>query len=206
MSGGFSNTDSIPAGQPADPYTAKNIQDPSLKEKVEDLVNFVNRCKFCMMATKTDDGLLVSRCMALAGKEGHGVDFIFHANSESGKTDDLKANSDVNLGFLNNSGEWASISGHASIETDRDIVHKYYSPALKAWIGDLGDGKHDGGPDDPRVVVIKVKSQTIQYAVSRHTAIGGAIEFAKGVITGEAPQVNKLRHLDESELQQARSA
>jgi len=85
-------------------------------------------------------------------------------------------------------------------------VHKYYSPALKAWIGDLGDGKHDGGPDDPRVVVIKVKSQTIQYAVSRHTAIGGAIEFAKGVITGEAPQVNKLRHLDESELQQARSA
>ncbi|KAI7564415.1 hypothetical protein KC346_g12372, partial [Hortaea werneckii] len=76
---------------------------------------------------------------------------------------------------------------------------------LKAWVGDLGDGKHDGGPDDPRIVVIKVTSKTAQYAVSRRTAIGGAIEVAKGVLTGEAAQVNKLRHLDEQELQTARS-
>lgn len=62
----FSNTDT--GSQSADPYTAKNIQDPSLKEKVEDFVNFVDKCKFCMMTTKTSDGLLASRCMALAGK------------------------------------------------------------------------------------------------------------------------------------------
>ena len=138
-------------------------------------------------------------------QEGH-VDFIFHANSESGKTNDLDANPDVNLGFLNNSGEWASVSGHASIETDRDTVHKYYSPALKAWMGDLGDGKHDGGPDDPRVVVIRVKSKTIQYATSRKNPVAAAVEFAKGVVMGEAPQLNKLRHLSEEELQQARSS
>jgi len=200
----FSNTDT--GSKPADPYTAKNIQDPSLKEKVDDLVSFVSRCKFCMMTTQTSDGLLASRCMALAGKEGNGVDMIFHANSESGKTDDLEAHPEINLGFLNNSGEWASISGTASIETDREKVHKWYSPALKAWIGDLGGGKHDGGPDDPRVVLIKVKSKTAQYAVSRNTAIGSTIELVKGVVTGEAPQVNKLRHLDEQELQQARSS
>ncbi|RMX73663.1 hypothetical protein D0869_13376 [Hortaea werneckii] len=198
----FSNTDT--GNKPADPYTATNIQDPGLKEKVEDLVNFVSRCKFCMMTTETPNGLLASRCMALAAKEGHGVDYIFHANSESGKTDDLAAHKSVNLGFLNNSGEWASISGTATVETDREKVHQYYSPALKAWLGDLGDGKHDGGPDDPRIVVIKITSKTAQYAVSRRTAIGGAIEVAKGVLTGEAAQVNKLRHLDEQELQTAR--
>jgi len=200
----FSNTDT--GDKAADPYTAKNIQDPSLKEKVDDLVAFVDRCKFCMMTTNTSHGELASRCMALAAKEGNGVDFIFHTNTESGKTDDLEAHPEINLGFLNNSGEWASIAGTASIETDREKVHKYYSPALKAWIGDLGDGKHDGGPDDPRVALIKVKSKTVQYAVSRNTAIGSAIEFAKGVVTGEAPQVNKLRHLGEEELQQARSS
>ncbi|KAK3111723.1 hypothetical protein LTR53_012730 [Teratosphaeriaceae sp. CCFEE 6253] len=199
----FSNTDT--GSKPADPYTAKNLQEPPLKEKVDDLVAFTDRAKFCMMTTKNNEGHLASRCMALAAKEGNGVDYIFHANSESGKTNDLHANPDVNLGFLNNSGEWASVSGSASIETDREMVHKYYSPALKAWMGDLGDGKHDGGPDDPRVVLIKVKSATIQYAVARKTAIGGAIELAKGVITGEAPQVNKLRHLSEEEIQQARS-
>nr|POE48076.1 protein bli-3 [Quercus suber] len=200
----FSNADT--GSKPADPYTAKNFEEPSLKEKVEDLGAFVDKSKFCLMTTHTADGKLVTRAMALAAKEGNGVDFIFHANSESGKTDDLEANSEVNLGFLNNSGEWASISGDAKIVTERETVRKYYSPALKAWLGDLGDGKHDGGPEDPRIIVIKVVSKTVQYAVSRNTAIGSTIEMVKGVITGEAPAVNKLRHLDESELQKVRAS
>ena len=138
-------------------------------------------------------------------QEGNGIDLIFHANTESGKTDDLQSDPDINLGFLNNSGEWASISGKAEIVTDRGLVHKYYSPALKAWIGDLGDGKHDGGPDDPRVCVIKVNAITAQYATSKKTAVGGFVEFAKGVTTGEAPSVNKLRYLDQKDLDQWRS-
>ncbi|KAK5169119.1 uncharacterized protein LTR77_006428 [Saxophila tyrrhenica] len=198
----FSNADT--GSKPADPYTEKNYQEPSLKEKVDDLAAFVDKCKFCMMTTKTQDGLLASRCMALAAKEGHGIDYIFHTNTESGKTDDLAANSSINLGFLNSSGEWASISGTASVETDREKVKTYYSPALKAWLGDLGDGTHDGGPEDPRIGLIKITSETAQYAVSGKTMIGSAIEVAKGVMTGEAPAVNKLRHLSESELKQAR--
>ena len=108
----------------------------------------------------------------------------------------------MNIGFINNSGEWASISGHASIETDRAIIEKHYSPALKAWLGDLGDGKHDGGPTDPRIGIIRVKARTVQYATSRGTAIGGLVEVAKGMVTGEAPSVNKLRHISEAEIQQ----
>ena len=177
-----------------------------------------------MMTTQTSDGLLASRCMALAAKvgnnsvagtvslsltilqEGNGIDLLFHSNSESGKTDDIKeGGSEVNLGFLNSSGEWASISGKATIETDRNLVKQYYSPALKAWLGDLGDGKHDGGPEDPRIVMIKVTTHTAQYATSKRTAIGGFVELAKGVATGETPNVNKLRQLSEHEVQQWRS-
>lgn len=144
--------------------------------------------------------------MALAATEGNGIDLIFHSNSESGKTDDIKDGSnEVNVGFINSSGEWASISGKASIIVDRDTVKKYYSPALKAWIGDLGDGKHDGGPEDPRIAVLKVQTQTVQYAISKKTAIGSFFELAKGVATGEAPSVNKLRHLSEQEVSQWRS-
>lgn len=36
----FSNADT--GSKPADPYVAKNIQDPDLKEKVEDLANYVD--------------------------------------------------------------------------------------------------------------------------------------------------------------------
>jgi general stress protein 26 len=137
-------------------------------------------------------------------QEDNGIDFIFHTNTESGKTDDLQEHSEINLAFLNPSGEWASISGTASIETDRSRVEKYYSPSLKAWLGDLGDGKHDGGPQDPRIGLIKVTSKTAQYATSRRTAIGGAVEFAKGVVTGETAQVNKLRHIEANEIEQCK--
>lgn len=63
----FSNTDT--GDKPADPYKEKNLEDPSTKEKIDDLVAFVEKSKFCMMTTRiAPKGLLVSRCMALAGK------------------------------------------------------------------------------------------------------------------------------------------
>lgn len=64
----FSNADT--GSKNADPYTEKNLQkDTPLKEKVEDLITFVEKQKFCMMATRIgSSGLLVSRCMALAAK------------------------------------------------------------------------------------------------------------------------------------------
>jgi len=200
----FSNTDT--GSKPADPYTAKNKDEVPLKEKVEDLIHFADKQKFCLLTTITPEGQVATRCMALAGKENNGIDFIFHTNTESGKTDDLEANPQVNLGFLASSGEWASISGKASVVTDRAEVKKHYSSHLKVWLGDLGDGKHDGGPEDPRIGVIKVHSSTIQYATSRRTAIGGAVEVAKSFVTGETAQVNKLRHINEQEIQQWRSS
>lgn len=63
----FSNADT--GDKPADPYKATNKTEPELKEKVEDLVAFIERCKFGMMTTRIESsGLLVSRCMALAAK------------------------------------------------------------------------------------------------------------------------------------------
>lgn len=56
--------------QPMDPYKTKNLEDPPLPQKVEDLVAFVNQIKYGMLTTKlsTDKDLLQSRCMALAGE------------------------------------------------------------------------------------------------------------------------------------------
>lgn len=197
----FSNTDT--GNKTADPYTAQNKQEPSLKEKVDDLFTFIDKTKICLLTAQTaGSDLLTSRAMALAAKEGNGFDLLFHTNTESGKTDDLQTHPSVNIGFINNSGEWASISGHATIETDRSVVKKHYSPALKAWIGDLGDGKHDGGPEDPRIGIIRVKASTVTYAVSNSTTLGSFVELAKGVATGQPPNVNKLRELTESEIQQ----
>lgn len=139
-------------------------------------------------------------------QEGGGIDLIFHTNTESGKTSDIDSDPHINVSFLNASGEWASISGTSSIITDRDVIKKYYSPSLKAWLGDLGDGKHDGGPEDPRIGIIKVETKTATYALVRKSAISRGVEIAQGLVTGKAASVNRLREISEQEVATWRSS
>lgn len=73
-------------------------------------------------------------------------------------------------------------------------------------MGDLGDGKHDGGPEDPRIGVIRVNTKTATYAVVRKNAVSRCIEIAQGVVTGKAASVNKLREISEQEVQTWRSS
>ncbi|KAI1496641.1 putative BLI-3 blue-light-inducible Bli-3 protein [Biscogniauxia marginata] len=202
----FSNTDT--GNKQADPYKAANQDvDVSTDEKFQSLDKFVSSCKFGMMTTRDpSSGRLVSRCMAIVAKEKGGVDHLFFTNTESHKTDELRGDPHVNISFLDSSGQWASISGTASIETDRALVERYYNPALKAWLGDLGDGTHDGSEKDPRIGVIRVKMGTATYAVTDKTILGRAAEVARGTLTGDAASVNKLREIDASEVRAWRAA
>lgn len=99
-SSGYPHTDT--GSKPADPYREANLDHASLKERVEGLVQFIEGHKFCLMTTRQmDTGYLVSRCMAVAAREG--IDLLFHTNTESGKTDDLVGDPHVNIGFLKES-------------------------------------------------------------------------------------------------------
>jgi len=194
--------------KPADPYKAKNIdQEASIKKKVEDLSTFITSCKFGMMTTRDETtGALVSRCMALAAKENDGIDLIFHTNTSSGKTSNLESDPHTNISFLTPSGEWASVSGTSIVDTSRASVKKYYTPTLKAWVGDLGDGKHDGGPEDPRIGVIRVETKTATYSLQKGTVVGRAVEVAKGVVGGKTADVMRLVELDEGEIETWRAS
>ncbi|KAI1421960.1 bli-3 [Xylaria sp. FL1777] len=206
MSTTFSNTDT--AGKPADPYTRANKDTAvTTQDKIDALDKLVDTCKFGMLTTRDQaSGKLVSRCMAVAAEENNGVDYLFFTNTESHKTDELKSDPHVNIAFLDSSGQWASIAGTADIETDRGIIKKYYSPTLKAWMGDLGDGKHDGSENDPRIAVIRVKMTTATYAITDRTILGRVAEVAKGIVTGEQANVNKIREITEDEVKARRAA
>lgn len=80
------------------------------------------------------------------------------------------------------------------------MIRKYYSPTLKAWLGDLGDGVHDGSENDPRIGIIRVKTQSITYAVTDKMLLGRLAEVARGTLTGEVASVNKLREIGEDEI------
>ncbi|KAJ5901813.1 hypothetical protein N7495_002341 [Penicillium taxi] len=189
--------------RPVDPFTAQSSEDPPLPQKIEDLVDFISEVKFGMLTTKQSDGpFLTSRSMALAAKENGGVDLIFHTNLFSGKVMDLNAHpQETNMSFLDPiNGAWASISGTASVIADPAIVQKHYSPTLKAWIGDLGDGVHDGGPTDPRIGVIKLEAKLATHNVVRKGLIGRAVETVKGAVQGNVPAINGIRELSLEEL------
>jgi len=80
----FSNADT--GNKPEDPYKEKNIDHASIKDKVEDLSEFVSACKFGMMTTRDgSSGALVSRCMALAAKVLLPSNSLFRSNIFAGK-------------------------------------------------------------------------------------------------------------------------
>ncbi|CAG8955337.1 hypothetical protein HYFRA_00011321 [Hymenoscyphus fraxineus] len=195
-------------GKPLDPYKAKNLdQEPGIKEKIEDLCTFIEKSKFGMMTTRdAESGKLVSRCMALAETDRESLKLLFHTNAESHKAAEIETNPQINISFLNSSGEWASLSGVSKVITDTEFVKKHYSSALKAWVGDLGDGVHTGGPEDPRIGIIEVTVRSITYALAKGTAVSRMVEVGKGMVTGNVADVNKLREIGEGEIETWRSS
>ncbi|KAJ6781346.1 hypothetical protein PWT90_02757 [Aphanocladium album] len=196
----FSNTST--GDKPADPYTTANV-DSSVDgpQKIKDFTEFITSSKFGMLTTRqTGSSRLVSRSMALAGTESNGVDLVFQINTESGKTDDIASDPDVNVSFLNAKGSWASVAGHAAMVTDRDEVKKYYTPLLRAWLGDLEDGVHDGSENDPRIGLIKLKTETVTHNLAEHGALATAAKVTSAAIKGKPAEVNSLRHISEDEI------
>jgi general stress protein 26 len=225
-------TNTSTGNHPVDPYKSKNFEDPPLPQKIEDLTTFISQVKFGMLTTKQSDGdYLASRCMALAAQVWHfqtsiysnikqshvltsvptqengGIDLIFHTNLFSGKAMDLAAHpQETNMSFLDpSSGAWASISGTASIISDSETVEKYYSPMLKAWIGDMGDGVHDGGPKDPRIGVIRLEAKLATHNVTHKGLLGRAYDTVKGAVQGNVPSINGIRELTKEELAECMS-
>ncbi|KAK6507367.1 hypothetical protein TWF481_005803 [Arthrobotrys musiformis] len=109
------------SGKPADPYKEKNLDtETSVEGKVNGLIEFVTKCKFGMMTTRDSvSGMLVSRCMAIAGTE-NGIDLIFHTNTATGKSNELSSDPHVNVSFVKDSVSRIPAS-HFSVEANVGI-------------------------------------------------------------------------------------
>lgn len=96
--------------------------------------------------------------MAVAKRTG--PDFLFIANANSQKFDDLKHSSIANLYFHSSKQDWISVTGEAVVASNEDArIKELYSKTVSAWFGDLGDGVHTGGPEDPRMKLIEVQAK-----------------------------------------------
>jgi len=187
----------------SDPYAAKASKNATPEEKISEVKDIIKSSKFAMLTTRATDGVLHSRAMSPASDKGLVFDFI--ANNESGKFDELSHDPSVNVAWSDtSSSNWVSLAGRAKVIDDRAYIKEIWNPMTKAWFGDLGDGKHTGNYDDPRVSVIQVTPQEIRYWIKTSTAVGMAYEVTKGAITGSVAAPGALKVVTASELEAAR--
>ncbi|KAJ9658935.1 hypothetical protein H2201_007585 [Coniosporium apollinis] len=189
-----------------DPSVAKQWDDSSSTEtKFNDLYAITDKLKVCLLGTYRKGIGPVSRSMAVGKRVG--PDFLFLANKHSQKFSDLEANQETQITFQNSSSQdWVSISGTATAADNSDPrIKELYNPGVSAWFGDLGDGKHDGTPNDPRMALIEIKAKYISYWKAQVGFLGYAKEVAQAAITGKVADVGVQRHMMEDEIEQERS-
>jgi general stress protein 26 len=174
-------------------------EDVPTEKKVADLYKLVEGIETAMFTTRRADGHLVSRPMATQARS-EGADFWFATDIETHKLDELEADPHVNLSFYRDrTREWVSVSGTARLVRERSKIHELYQPDWRAWFGDEG-GARDGGPDDPRIVLLAVDADSVVYMVSDTPRPVVLFEVVKGIITGQQPHTGETRVITDSEL------
>ena len=167
--------------------------------KLKELYELISEIEIAMMTTRNLQGLLVTRPMDTQ-EQNDGGDLWFVTNIEHHKVDELLRDPDICLGYYNPStSEWVSVSGRARISQDRAKIRELYKPDWRAWFPDEG-GERDGGPDDPRFALIFVDAQTAHYQKSKHSRPRALFEYAKGLVTGDQPDIGREEHLDQEDL------
>jgi general stress protein 26 len=171
-----------------------------LEKKLDDLYKLIDGIETAMVTTRRADGHLVSRAMATQRRTS-GTDLWFVTNIESEKFEEIARDPHVNVSYYKErTREWVSVSGRAILSRDRDLIDELYAPDWKMWFGDEGDGKHNGGPHDPRIGLILVEADTVHYSKKDRTTPMVLFQMAKAMITGEPPKVADLREIGPDEL------
>ena len=174
-----------------------DMTDKPLTKKLDELYKLIAGIEIAMMTTQRADGSLVSRPMATQERQP-GADIWFVTDIESEKIEELDLNPIISLAYFKD-WEWVSVSGCATISTDRELIRRLYKPDWKAWFGDEG-GARDGGPDDPRLALILFDATSAVYGKRNKSKPLALYEVVKGLVTGDRPDVADVEKLSESEL------
>ena len=188
-----------------DPSVAKQWDDETpKKDQIEDFYKMADSLGVCLLATNRPGVGPVARSMKVSKRDG--PDFYFLANHHSQKFEDLNNDKTALITFQNSSTQdWISVTGEVThISNDDPRVKEMYTKGGSAWFGDLGDGVHTGGPEDPRMTLIEVKAKYVAYWKSKVSSLGFMKETTQAAITGKVADTGFQRHLTEEDLKNAR--
>lgn len=146
------------------------------RDSIEKLNGLIKDVKIAMLTT-IDGGGLRSRPMATQETEFDG-DLWFMTSSETHKTNEIEKDSRVNVSYSSPSDNtYVSVSGSASIITDRAKIEELWNPIYKAWF--------PKGLDDPTICLLKVSVEQAEYWDSSSSTLVQIAGFLKAVVTGQ---------------------
>lgn len=120
-------------------------------DKLADLIDDVHVAQF---ATVKPGGALHARPMGTVKMQDDGS-IIFFTDRESLKVHEILNDQHVLLSYADaHSSKYVSVSGRASLSTDRALIHDNWSKLMDAWFD---------GADDPNVSIIVVAVDEAEY-------------------------------------------
>lgn len=156
------------------------------QDELQTIHDIMKGARFASVATRTRGGALVSRPLAVLDHDFEGTVWFF-TQHPSPKTDDLAADSHVNVAYADGASH-VSLTGTGSVVRDPELIDRFWNPWAEAWF--------DGGRDDPSVALLQVDADTVEYWHVDKPAVVRAFEVAKALLTRTAPDVGESRTVD----------
>ena len=140
--------------------------------------------KICMLTTRTRDGKLVSRPMALQDIEFEG-ELWFFTYAGSDLAAEIEVHPQVNVAFSDpKQHNWVSIAGTATRVDDHAKAKELWNPLLKAWFPD--------GLETPGLILVRVHGESAEYWEAAHSSkVVTMLGFAKAAVTGKTPDAGE---------------
>ncbi len=156
------------------------------QDEIERLGTLIGKARIGIITTVDEDGALVSRPMAVKDRDFDG-DLWFFTEDPSHKTDEVRANPQVNVALDSGKG-WVSLAGEATVVKDAAKIDELWDTGAEAWFTD--------GRNDPKVALLKVTAHTAEYWATDDPKPLVLFKYAKAAVTGGRPNVGEARTVD----------
>lgn len=160
----------------SDPTPDDSLTGPAARQKIQDLVSAGDACFFCTHTAATAaSGGWHARPMSVRAVDEGGILWFFTAR-DSVKEAELQHDPRVTLFFQRGDhGGHLRLDGTVTTSTDRDLIHRLWSPLLRAWFTE--------GADDPRIAVLRVEPHHGEYWDHRYNAAITGLQLLFGAVT-----------------------
>jgi general stress protein 26 len=155
-------------------------------EQTTKVAELIKGERFGFLTTSAPDGTLTSRPMTLQEVEFDG-DLWFFAERDSSAVQHVAVSPQVNVG-VGSGGTWVSLTGRALVVEDRTKKRELWNSAVEAWFPE--------GPDDDRVVLLKVDGDSAEYWDSPGGRLATVFSFAKAKLTGQRIDAGENEKVD----------